>query len=437
MRVGFLRARSGRFAIVAGSAGSDAFANGGAVASALTWLDFSDRDQRRARELIQLFMQPESRDELGIGPVRDALSDALFPGVSVIHTRARYFLFVPWLFQEGVRRGHHGQALLAWVGRWQRKHVEVLRSSGAVDGLIGRLAGPAVKILPSTIYWNALQQFGVLRVAGPQDVVAGLRQRDEHREDAMTERTSRVKAVWDDAMPDAPVGFPDVDTLTFRLSRDEAQWLSERVQQSASGKCLGWLAGRGVCLESDTSGPWQEASLSRAPRAIREEVHHADMFSLVMHGAPLLYNVLLARRSKVLGLTELARYDDVHSEALRQWAEDISARKQEVLQWDRGSFWNLILRENPRVSLATRMFVEHWFHMVVRDDPKNVVNGSDAQAIIKSREQFQKRAQSRFVNDRLLKQWGGSSGTERLTYRWGQVKSMLNDIVAGCSRARA
>ena len=46
----------------------------------LAWLDCSEADQRRAREIVAMFSQPESRDELGLGQIRDALSDTLFPG---------------------------------------------------------------------------------------------------------------------------------------------------------------------------------------------------------------------------------------------------------------------------------------------------------------------------------------------------------------------
>ena len=67
----------------------------------LAWLDYSEADQRRAQEIVRMFSQPESRDELGLGQIRDALSDTLFPGTSVLLTRARYLLFVPWLYREG------------------------------------------------------------------------------------------------------------------------------------------------------------------------------------------------------------------------------------------------------------------------------------------------------------------------------------------------
>lgn len=111
------------------------------MSSVLAWLDFSDDEQRRARELLRFFSERETRDELGIGTIRDALSDALFPGISVIQTRARYFLFVPWLFQEAQRRGYAGPDLLSRVGRDERRLVEALRRGGWEKPARGSLAG--------------------------------------------------------------------------------------------------------------------------------------------------------------------------------------------------------------------------------------------------------------------------------------------------------
>ena len=69
------------------------------MTSLIAWLDASSEDQRRMREIVNLFSERESRDELGIGQVRDALSDSLWPGTSTLFTRARYFLFIPWCFR--------------------------------------------------------------------------------------------------------------------------------------------------------------------------------------------------------------------------------------------------------------------------------------------------------------------------------------------------
>ena len=105
----------------------------------LAWLDYSETDQRRAREIVAMFSQRESRDELGIGRIRDALSDTLFPGTSFLLTRARYLLFVPWLYREGARLGHSGPRLTQWVERRERQLIGALHRGGDLEGLIGRL----------------------------------------------------------------------------------------------------------------------------------------------------------------------------------------------------------------------------------------------------------------------------------------------------------
>ena len=60
--------------------------------SAFVWLDYSERERRKMLDVVDLFREHDTRDELGIGSVRDAFADLLFPGTSTIMTRARYFL---------------------------------------------------------------------------------------------------------------------------------------------------------------------------------------------------------------------------------------------------------------------------------------------------------------------------------------------------------
>ena len=66
--------------------------------SFLAWIDFDQADRDRTRRIMDLFGQEDSRDELGLGSVRDSLADLMFPGTSTIQTRLRYALFVPWIY---------------------------------------------------------------------------------------------------------------------------------------------------------------------------------------------------------------------------------------------------------------------------------------------------------------------------------------------------
>src|SRR4051794_14842062 len=101
--------------------------------STLTWLDYSDTERRRALQVVEIFATRETRDELGVGAVRDAIAEALFPGISTIQRRARYFLFVPWIFQRAERRGGD---LLRVTRHEELDLSEVLAQNQDTDGVI-------------------------------------------------------------------------------------------------------------------------------------------------------------------------------------------------------------------------------------------------------------------------------------------------------------
>jgi hypothetical protein len=73
--------------------------------STFVWLDHSERERRKMLDVVDLFREHDTRDELGVGSVRDAFADMLFPGTSTIMTRARYFLLVSWTYQK-LERSH-------------------------------------------------------------------------------------------------------------------------------------------------------------------------------------------------------------------------------------------------------------------------------------------------------------------------------------------
>ena len=49
------------------------------MASTFTWLDYSEHEHRKMLDVIELFGERTTRDELGLGGVRDAFADLLFP----------------------------------------------------------------------------------------------------------------------------------------------------------------------------------------------------------------------------------------------------------------------------------------------------------------------------------------------------------------------
>ena len=394
----------------------------------LAWLDYSEADQRRAREIVAMFSQRESRDELGIGVIRDALSDALFPGTSVVLSRARYFLFIPWLFIAGARRGHSGPQLAAWVERQERQLIEALRSSGDLEGLIGRIAGGAVQNLPSTIYWNSLRRFGILRYGGTAAQVVGLPQISRALDDA-TELIERSDAVWAASIPEPPEHFFDLEESDFALTRDEATWLSERIVDSAPETLFAFLVASGHRPSADADYPWEDSAAAAAPGAIHRTIGEASRFAIVMHGAALLYNVLLAERAEELSLSQYEGFREHYTARLVEWRREIDT--SDVAGWDLNGLWALVAEQGDSVTRRTRAFVEEWVALMRKRAGRGFAEDRAARVLVRQRELAQKGGQARLLNDRLMRQWGGASGSARLNFRWPVVTRLLDDIADG------
>lgn len=399
--------------------------------SSLTWLDVSAEEQRRAREFIALFTQPESRDELGIGQIRDAFSNTLFPGISVIQTRARYFLYVPWIYSDGQRRRKSGQELVRWAASRERRLIEVLRAAGTaagdLEGLIGRVAGARLKILPSSIYWNGLIAFGILRRDVAADQLGAESPRRASREaDELAERES---SPWAPSMPQPPDGFPDQVDTAFALRPDEARWLTERINQCPATResLLARIAAGHARTIADSSGPWDDPTGRVDDATQRAQIAHAELFSLGMHGASLLYNLLVAERYVGRGYDRVPDATTMYRDLLEDWTAEYADAQHRFSAWDRSAMWELVRQANPRVSLPTIDFVENWLGKVVTGQATNTADNQALRDLVRRRE-LRRGKQSRLQNDKLLANWAGESGAGRLNYRWGTVRRIAQDI---------
>ena len=375
-----------------------------------------------------MFSQPESRDELGLGQIRDGLSDTLFPGTSVLLTRARYLLFVPWLYREGARLRRQGSQLSSWVDTQERRLIGALRNGGDSSGLIGRVVGEQVQNLPSTIYWNSLRRFGILRHDGTPAQIAGLRQVSRPQDDA-TEFVEQSDAVWDPPMPGPPEDFFALTSCDFDLTRDEATWLAERISQAAPDTLLEFLVGKGNRRPDVARFAWDDNEVNTSTGQVRDAVNEARRFAVAMHGAALLYNVLLAERAEELGMTRHDGQRDYFADLLDQWSGEVEA--SDLGSWNLEGLWALVMEQGRQASPLTYRFVTDWASLARGLRGPELARDQSARNLIREREIHQKRGQARLTNDRLMRQWGGASGSGRLNFRWPVVARLLNDIADG------
>lgn len=92
--------------------------DGDLLTASLAWLDHdAKRRTNGSWRLLALFKEKESRDELGVGGIRDAIADRLFPGTSTIQTRLRYMCFIPWIYAGLEERSESAQTISAKMWR--------------------------------------------------------------------------------------------------------------------------------------------------------------------------------------------------------------------------------------------------------------------------------------------------------------------------------
>lgn len=387
----------------------------------IAWLDSSADEQRRIREMA-LFAQRESRDELGIGQIRDVFSDTLFPGTSVLHTRPRYHLIVPWVYRHAARSGRSGADLRARATIIERRLIERLRDSGDTDGLIGRVAGKSVKILPSSIYWSGLRTYRILTADKSPDTL------DAVTTSEADELTARPTADWDPTLPAASDGFPDDLVGGLQVQRPEADWLRDRIRAVVPDTLLTHLLVNDSRLDPTSDAPWSDPAAYEVPDDIGRMIEHAELFSLAIHGAALLYNLQIGERYVEAGYTRIDQPIDWYRERYQEWLDDVRDAADSLAHWNLDDFWAHCLDRNPRISTRTQLFVSAWITSIIDGRTDDGPDNGALRTLVGDRERSIKRSQSRLVNDKLLGAWSGESGSGRLTYRWLQVRRMVIDM---------
>ena len=76
----------------------------------------------------------------------------------------------------------------------------------------------------------------------------------------------------------------------------------------------------------------------------------ARRFALAMHGAALLYNVLLTERAAEIGLTEHESRRDAFTASLEEWGREIEA--SDLRGWNLDRLWALAAEQGRPVSRA-------------------------------------------------------------------------------------
>jgi hypothetical protein len=392
---------------------------------ALAWLDTSDDARRSVLEILDRFRESDTLDEIGVGAIRDGIANVLFPGMSVLHTRARYLLFVPWVYRKLEHEGAGSRDVAARARQQQARLRDALVTGSAGHGIIGLLVGAQVRVLPANAYWSALRAYGINRYDGPLEryhrSFDSLREASRQPQDEAGGDWGR--GAWTPTLPKAPEDL--WDSATFEMTRDEAGLLRDHVVSRARDSLLAYLLQHPEALAD-------EARVDRLPLAdatpdLRTTIALAATFADLVHGARVLYGLCVA---ELVGGEAVKEWED----HLERWGAAFEYDIDRFASLDWPGFWRMVSQGNRRIPDGAKAFCQEWCRIAC--ETRGAVATAAARSLIERREARLKGPLARLKpeNHRRRDEWG-SREPGRLDYRWGTVRVIVSDIVDGLARS--
>lgn len=402
----------------------------------LGWVDYSREERETIKELLKVLGESGSLDELGVGIVRDSISDLLYPGTSVLHTRAKYYILIPELFKKAMKSGlTTSSEVRNLINTDQDRIARALRR--AIDeetgtkaaGIIGGRSDRGVKMKPTRIYWNALRTTEILcnsdmsfddacsAVAGynrkTQNIVIKYESEDDGGDvdDVGAGNFALFTAPCKERIEDY------LENPTLHLRKDEADYL--RTQFLHVPVMKNTLME--YCLKTKTS--YQGVALDDIPTEGMPEVlaHNLELateFANFIYGAYIVYNLLFIENGgEYATAEEKSRLENKY----RDWKKKSPGlpHRDEILKF---------VRNHEHYKAALRDFLIR-FESAVKNNTTDSCSDEEKR-IIKQREQACKSVKAKIGKDYPYQEIQSSP----MNYRHGTGQTIISDILKGMVR---
>jgi len=415
--------------------------------SQIGWVDFSPKDRGLVKTALAMLNEPGTLDELGIGQIRDGFSDLLFPGMSTIQTRAKYFITVPRILRDyqllnsaGKRRPDAFKFLSDSENEVAKALVNFHDENEG--GIIGRtrVNSGGVSRRPSAIYWNGLRTLGLVKTS------LSLADFCRHL-DGSTRYNTDEAAMLDEGGDDTTKEINLVE-----LANDDPDWMSEEVLNIAlthkeatllhscfiespviansvpaqllkHGLLLDLLdndcklVGNNKQVESFDLLVESLCAGEKVDTPCKSTIKLAQEFSLAMEGAHIRYNIVLAEKHEYRDSVE--RYKLRYQE----WFKKIQGL--ELFQSDCEEAWlEEVSSAGRAINEKPRTFIKNWCSLM----RNNNATDQELDECVKEQAIKNKGGRSLLKKGLIKDQW---MGMDRLDYRWSTAKGILHDIQEG------
>jgi hypothetical protein len=398
----------------------------------LGWIHFSNTFRDRVNTILDMMDEEGMVDELGVGAFRDAFADIFFPGTSTIQTRAKYFFIIPYLIQDYFNLNSRQQTDFSKY-LYDAEHelmwklaakYNFERSSGS--GVIGITKKPRQRIArrPVSVYWNGLRKLGFIKTSlSLSDYSLRI---NETLEQKLTRHISSGHEAGDDEDIELSEGHeikvPTYqkkwkDEIDMPLLYEEADFFQKQIVRSVPDSLMGQIVYNKKIRQEfnrnkDFEGFARAVIQQQLDAKLKANIILAHDLSEVVKGLHLVYCNEINK----------THYND-HSyyETWKEWKKELYSN---LIAVDTLTTKNI----DTRAGYYSRAFIEKVLELV-----RNKSISYDAlAALVIEQEQNIKGAKSRFKkNAESDFKKGDAKSLSFLNYRYGNAKTIINDIFKG------
>ncbi len=277
------------------------------------WIDFSEKDRKKALDVIHLLQEQGAVDELGIGIVRDAFANIFFPGTSTVQTRAKYFFIVPYVMKEVCDNTKNTSPLQIARNVYIEEH-NCAKIMGDNDGVIGRDVLPDwVERKPSNIYWNGIKKLRIFtypkfsaleyyreelirRAKKKKNDTQGNQTGEENEQDDYSSKASGQRSFWN-LPPEYNSSWRE--DLSIDLKPWEAKWMRQCISDNLQGSLFKYIVDNNLDLEllstaNDSFKALTDMVYDNVSDELKGLLILANQFNSLVYLCRILYNIILS-----------------------------------------------------------------------------------------------------------------------------------------------
>lgn len=267
----------------------------------------SSKDERaRVMQVLKMTSESVALDELGIGRIRDAFADRMFPGVSTLQKHLKYFSLMPQVYRKATEKQYNRLSeVSAEIVRLERIMTKNLCDGTAKEdrkGITGsdtidKGSDRFVKYDPAYIYNSGLLTFEILRSTQVAELIYST---SKALNKAAKAQTNDSEDIADDAAEKPGLfqfcSFPSVDydftqACSLPLTPAERDFITDHIlkAKACQGTLLRWLVAN---PDTEVHKDFEDFNCGILPKDLANLVDLAKRFANFIYMVHVRYNCI-------------------------------------------------------------------------------------------------------------------------------------------------